>query len=162
VLDVFQSKLVKRGVSLKALETGDPKPSGKEVRLTGTFSNGMSSENAKKVTASIMGVEAGVTDLGDDLGVTSSAASQLLERLVQQGLILRSEDPSDRRVKQIVLTERGRQALQEAIHARQGWLFDLAKTLSDSEKESIIAALNILIDKANHLGQPVAPRSSLF
>jgi DNA-binding MarR family transcriptional regulator len=99
----------------------------------------------------------GVTDLGDDLGVTSSAASQMLERLVQQGLILRSEDPSDRRVKQIVLTEKGIQVLQESIRARQGWLSDLAETLSDAEKEAIIAALNILIDGANHLGQPVEP-----
>lgn len=97
----------------------------------------------------------GVTDLGDKLGVTSSAASQLLERLVQQELILRSEDPSDRRVKQLILTDKGRQVLQESIRARQSWLSDLAETLSDREKEAIIAALNILIDKANHLSQPV-------
>jgi DNA-binding MarR family transcriptional regulator len=97
----------------------------------------------------------GVTNLGDKLGVTSSAASQLLERLVQQELILRSEDPSDRRVKQLILTDKGRQVLQESIRARQSWLSDLAETLSDCEKEAIIAALNILIDKANHLSQPV-------
>jgi DNA-binding MarR family transcriptional regulator len=99
----------------------------------------------------------GVTHLGDDLGVTSSAASQMLERLVQQGFILRSEDPSDRRVKQIILTEKGRQALHESIRARQGWLDDLTKTLSTSEKEAILASLNILIDKAHHLGQPIGP-----
>jgi DNA-binding MarR family transcriptional regulator len=99
----------------------------------------------------------GVTDLGDDLGVTSSAASQMLERLVQQELVLRSEDPDDRRVKQIILTGKGLQVLQESIRARQGWLSDLAETLSDSEKEAIMAALNILIDKANHLGQPIEP-----
>jgi DNA-binding MarR family transcriptional regulator len=97
----------------------------------------------------------GVTDLGDKLGVTSSAASQMLERLVQQELILRSEDPSDRRVKQLILTEKGHQVLQESIRARQSWLSDLAETLSDREREAIIATLNILIDKANHLSQPV-------
>ena len=104
----------------------------------------------------------GVTDLGDDLGVTSSAASQLLERLVQQGLILRSEDPSDRRVKQLVLTEKGLQVLQESIRARQSWLSDLAETLSDSEREAVIAALNILIVKANHLHQPAEPGRNPF
>jgi DNA-binding MarR family transcriptional regulator len=98
----------------------------------------------------------GVTDLGDKLGVTSSAASQMLERLVQQELILRSEDPSDRRAKQLVLTDKGRQVLQESVRARQSWLSDLAETLSDREKETIIAALNILIDKANQL-KPVEP-----
>jgi DNA-binding MarR family transcriptional regulator len=99
----------------------------------------------------------GVTDLGDHLGVTSAAASQMLERLVQQELILRSEDPSDRRVKQIILTDKGLQVLQESIRARQGWLYDLAETLSASEKGTITAALNILIDKANHLGQASEP-----
>ena len=97
----------------------------------------------------------GVTDLGDKLGVTSSAASQLLERLVQQELVLRSEDPSDRRVKQLILTDKGRHVLQQSIQARQSWLSDLADILSDPEKESIIAALKILIDKANHLPRPV-------
>jgi len=99
----------------------------------------------------------GVTDLGDKLGVTSSAASQMLERLVHQGLIQRLEDPSDRRVKQIVLTDKGRQVLQESIRARQSWLSELVETLSDSEKETMIAALKLLIDKAKHLRQPVEP-----
>ena len=104
----------------------------------------------------------GVTELADELGVTSSAVSQLLERLVHQGLILRSEDPGDRRAKQVVLTDKGLQVLRESIRARQSWLHDLADTLLDTEKEAVIAALNILIDKANHLGQPVEPRSNLF
>jgi len=99
----------------------------------------------------------GVTDLGDKLGVTSSAASQMLERLVHQGLIQRLEDPSDRRVKQIILTDKGRQALQESIRARQSWLSELVETLSDSEKETMIAALKLLIDKAKHLRQSVEP-----
>jgi DNA-binding MarR family transcriptional regulator len=99
----------------------------------------------------------GVTDLGDHLGVTSAAASQMLDRLVQQELILRSVDPNDRRVKQIVLTDKGLQVLQESIRARQGWLYDLAETLSDAEKETILPALTMLIDKANYLRQPIEP-----
>jgi MarR family transcriptional regulator, organic hydroperoxide resistance regulator len=99
----------------------------------------------------------GVTDLGDDLGVTSSAASQMLERLVQQELVLRSEDPSDRRVKQIVLTDKGLQVIEESMHARQRWVSDLAENLSDEEKGVIITALKLLIDKANQLRQPFEP-----
>ena len=99
----------------------------------------------------------GVTDLGDHLGVTSPAASQMLERLVQQDLILRSVDPSDRRVKQIVLTAKGLQVLHESIRARQMWLYDVAESLSNPEKKTMIAALNVLIDKAQHTGQPIEP-----
>ncbi len=93
----------------------------------------------------------GVSDLGDGLGITSAAASQMIERLVQLDLILRSEDLHDRRFKQIILTDKGRRILHESLNARQGWLNDLAVTLSDSEKVQIIAALNILIIKANQL-----------
>jgi DNA-binding MarR family transcriptional regulator len=92
--------------------------------------------------------KSGVTDLGDHLGVTSAAASQMLDRLVQQGLIQRSEDPEDRRVKQIVLTEQGCQVLEEGLRARQDWLIDLVEALSPEEKVHVTSALEILISKA--------------
>ena len=91
VLDVFQSKLVKRGVSLKALETGDPKPSGKEYKLTGTFENGMSSENAKKIAKIIRdeGPKAVKTQIqGDELRVTSKSRDDLQEVIA----LLKSKD----------------------------------------------------------------------
>ena len=50
VLDVFQDKLVKRGVSLKTLDADDPKPSGKEYRLGVTLKEGISQDNAKKLS----------------------------------------------------------------------------------------------------------------
>ena len=98
---------------------------------------------------------AGVTDLGDHLGVTSGASSQMLERLVQQELILRTEDPTDRRVKQIVLTEKGHNVLDEGVRARQGWLDDLVEILSREEKELIKGALDLMIIKANQLEGPI-------
>jgi DNA-binding MarR family transcriptional regulator len=93
----------------------------------------------------------GVSDIGDDLGVTHPAASQMLERLVLQGLVVRSEDPHDRRVKQIVLTEEGHRRLQESIQARQGWLDALANLLSPEEQDQVTAALRILLERANKL-----------
>ena len=95
-----------------------------------------------------------VSDLGDGLGITNAAASQMLERLVQQELILRSEDPQDRRVKHLVLTDKGCRTMQESIQARQGWLVDLVAILSADEKEQIAAALKVLIDKTNQLDLP--------
>jgi DNA-binding MarR family transcriptional regulator len=98
-----------------------------------------------------------VTEIGEQLDVTSAAASQMLERLVQQGVVLRTEDPEDRRVKRIVLTDKGRRILEEAIRARQSWLDDLAQSLSDSEKESVTSALKLLISKVNRLTQGAVP-----
>jgi DNA-binding MarR family transcriptional regulator len=94
----------------------------------------------------------GVTDLGDQLGVTSAGASQMLERLVQQGLISRAEDPHDRRVKQILLTEEGCQVLQDGIRARQDWMLELAEMLSPDEQKQIAKALKIMIKKIHQMG----------
>src|SRR5512136_700676 len=63
----------------------------------------------------------GVSHISSDLGVTNSAASQMLERLVQLNLISRTEDPSDRRVRQIILTEKGRQIVQASNRLYHAW-----------------------------------------
>jgi uncharacterized protein YajQ (UPF0234 family) len=49
VLDVLQSKLIKRGISLKSLETGEPAASGKEYRLEAKLRNGIDSDHAKRI-----------------------------------------------------------------------------------------------------------------
>jgi cyclic-di-GMP-binding protein len=49
VLDVFESKLVRRGVSLKSLDAGEPRSSGKLYKITATTTEGITTENAKKV-----------------------------------------------------------------------------------------------------------------
>ena len=40
-LDVLKDKLVKRQVSLKALDAGEPRPSGKETRIQCTLKAGI-------------------------------------------------------------------------------------------------------------------------
>ena len=49
LLDVFKEKLVKRQISLKTLDAGEPQQSGKEYRLVAKVSEGISQDNAKKV-----------------------------------------------------------------------------------------------------------------
>ena len=92
-----------------------------------------------------------VTGMGDHLGVTSAAASQMLDRLVEQGLIQRTEDRSDRRVKRIALTEQGYQVLEAGIRARVAWLDDLREVLSEQEKAQVTSALAVLIKKTSQL-----------
>lgn len=98
----------------------------------------------------------GVSDIGEEMGITSPAASQMLERLVQQGLILRSEDPRDRRAKQMVLTEKGQQVLHESIRGQKRWLTSLADILSPAEQEQVAAAMRLLIEKSAQLEQQTA------
>ena len=85
VLDVLQTKLVKRGVSLKHLDysnDGEPRVSGKEYRLEAALTEGISSENAKKLSKIIR--EEGPRSVkpqiqGAELRVTSKSRDDLQE-----------------------------------------------------------------------------------
>ena len=80
VLDVFKDKLVKRSISLKTLEAGEPQQSGKEYRITATVSEGITQDNAKKVAKVIRdegpkGVQPAVQ--GDQLRVSAKKKDDL-------------------------------------------------------------------------------------
>jgi hypothetical protein len=80
VLDVFQSKLVKRGISLKSLDDGEPFPSGKEYRIEASLKEGIEQPEAKKISALIREqgpktVKANIQ--GDELRVSSKSRDDL-------------------------------------------------------------------------------------
>ena len=82
VLDVFKDKLVKRSVSLKVLDPGEPRPSGKEYRLSVALKEGISQDDSKKISKIIRdegprGVRAQVQ--GDELRVSSKKKDDLQE-----------------------------------------------------------------------------------
>ncbi|MBX3067311.1 MAG: YajQ family cyclic di-GMP-binding protein [Microbacteriaceae bacterium] len=80
VLDVFESKLIKRGISLRSLDKGNPFASGKEFRLEIAIKQGISSEDAKKI-AKIIRDEAPKSVKsqiqGDELRVSSKSRDDL-------------------------------------------------------------------------------------
>ncbi len=53
-----------------------------------------------------------VGDVARFLGVSSPAASRTVENLVRQGLLFRNEDPNDRRVARLTITEKGETIIQ--------------------------------------------------
>ena len=80
VLDVFKDKLIKRGISLKTLDAGDPQLSGKEYKISAEVTEGISQENAKKVSKLIRdegpkGIKAQIQ--GDELRVSSKSKDDL-------------------------------------------------------------------------------------
>lgn len=80
VLDVLQTKLIKRGISLKSLESGEPFASGKEYRIVSTLKDGISSENAKKISKIIRdeGPKSVKSQIqGDELRVQSKSRDDL-------------------------------------------------------------------------------------
>jgi cyclic-di-GMP-binding protein len=82
VLEVFKEKLVKRDQSLKILDAGEPRQSGKETKISVTLKEGITSEDAKKVGKLIRdegpkGVKVQVQ--GDELRVSSKKRDDLQE-----------------------------------------------------------------------------------
>jgi uncharacterized protein YajQ (UPF0234 family) len=79
-LDVFKDKLVKRSVSLKHLDAGDPKLSGKTFLINCDFKEGISTENAKKIAKFLKdsGPKSLKTQIqGDELRVSSKSRDDL-------------------------------------------------------------------------------------
>ncbi len=81
-LDVLQTKLIKRGISLKALESGEPKASGKTYVLDSALKEGLSQEIAKKIGKIVRdegpkGVKAQIT--GDEMRVSAKSRDDLQE-----------------------------------------------------------------------------------
>ncbi|SDN75847.1 YajQ family cyclic di-GMP-binding protein [Lentzea jiangxiensis] len=81
-IDVFQEKLVKRNISMKAFEVGEPAVTGKVFKVTGNLVQGITSEKAKEIAKKIReeapkGVQAQIQ--GDQLRVSGKKKDHLQE-----------------------------------------------------------------------------------
>ena len=79
-LEVFKEKLVKRSVSLKSLDAGDPKQSGKQYVIAATLKQGLDSDHARKIAKLVRdegpkGVQAQIQ--GDQLRVNGKKKDDL-------------------------------------------------------------------------------------
>jgi hypothetical protein len=80
ILEVFEAKLIKRGISLRSLDAGEPFPSGKEFRIEASMKAGIDQENAKKINKIIRdeapkSVKSQIQ--GDELRVSSKSRDDL-------------------------------------------------------------------------------------
>jgi uncharacterized protein YajQ (UPF0234 family) len=79
-LEVFKDKLVKRNISLKALDASEPRASGKAYKIDCTILQGIESDKAKEISKMIRdegpkGVQAQIQ--GDQLRVTGKKKDEL-------------------------------------------------------------------------------------
>jgi uncharacterized protein YajQ (UPF0234 family) len=90
-VEVFRDKLIKRQISLKAFDVGDPAPSGKTYKVTGTIVQGIASDKAKEIAKKIRdeapkGVQAQIQ--GDQLRVSGKKKDHLQDVIA----LLKSSD----------------------------------------------------------------------
>lgn len=96
----------------------------------------------------VHGGSAQVSEIGERMGITNAAASQSIDKLVQMGLIERTEDPTDRRAKRLELAPQGRALIDKGIEARTKWVESITDALTPDQKDSIISALTLLTTAA--------------
>ncbi len=80
VLDVFKEKLVKRNQSLKILDAGEPRQSGRDTKISVALKEGITQEQAKKVGKLIRDEGPKGTKVqvqGDELRVSSKSRDDL-------------------------------------------------------------------------------------
>ncbi|MCQ3936691.1 MAG: hypothetical protein DPW18_06550 [Chloroflexi bacterium] len=93
----------------------------------------------------------GMSEVSERFEITPAAASQLVDKLVQSGLVQREEDPNDRRAKLLNLTEKGRALIRQGNEERHRWMDELMTGLTAEEKTKVNEALALLTRAAQEL-----------
>ncbi len=83
--------------------------------------------------------------LSQEIYLAESAATRLVNRLVNLNLVKRRGDEKDRRVVRVTLTSYGRQ-LSSLVFERRSFRFNnLAQRLSQSERENLVVSLQAVM-----------------
>jgi DNA-binding MarR family transcriptional regulator len=92
-----------------------------------------------------------LTDLAARLGVSKQAAGQLVDEMVEMGVLERVDDPQDRRAKLIRFSRRGRRGLLEGLAVLGELESELAASLGERRLKDLHRTLLAVVA---HLEQP--------
>ena len=107
----------------------------------------------------------GVTNfsmLAQELGVTSGNVTGIVDRLVEQGLVIRNPDPEDRRVIRLEATEKGRDLLTNLMEAQTKHMAHILTHMNLDELTALSLGLSGLIRAIEeHQGEGIEPEKPL-
>jgi len=95
-----------------------------------------------------------ISDLCEHMMVSPGAASQLVDRLEKLEMVERIADPKDRRVRKVIVLDKGEKFVQENFAFSQSWLSEIPTNISPEEEAQITAVLSILIQSSGKNNQP--------
>jgi DNA-binding MarR family transcriptional regulator len=90
-----------------------------------------------------------VSDLAEALGVSVPSMSRAVDGLVKKRLATRVEDPDDRRVRRIAITDRGKKLVDTLVVVRQAGMETFAASLTAAQRRKLDAAVDSLMDRAD-------------
>jgi DNA-binding MarR family transcriptional regulator len=91
--------------------------------------------------------------LADLLGVNSSTAMRMIDRLLAAELVTRQDNPTNRREVLLDLTDQGRELVQQVSDTRRAEIARIVKAMPASERSELVNALRAFADAA---GEPEA------
>jgi DNA-binding MarR family transcriptional regulator len=97
------------------------------------------------------GEERSVKALAESMGVSLPTMSRAVDGLFERGFVLRDEDPVDRRMKRLRLTDAGRRVPLALNEARLSALQELIGSLGDKEAEALEHALTLILTERSEI-----------
>ena len=83
--------------------------------------------------------------LGEKLGLSLAAISRGADELVQRGLVNRAEDPADRRIKRLCLTDEGRDLVRRMRELRMAGFEQFVATLTPKQRTQLAKTLDSIL-----------------
>jgi DNA-binding MarR family transcriptional regulator len=85
-----------------------------------------------------------IGELGEKMYLACSTATDLVDRMERNGLVIRERDTADRRVIRLKVLDKGHQMRNEVLDARKNYLSTVLEKISPEETEAMIVALTHL------------------
>jgi len=101
-----------------------------------------------------------VKALAEDLGVSLAAMSRAVDGLFERGLVGREEDPSDRRMKRVQLTEDGHRVPRMLNDSRLSALSELIGSFGEEEAAALQGALALILERREDIAAYRPPASA--
>jgi DNA-binding MarR family transcriptional regulator len=104
-----------------------------------------------------------VKALAESMGVSLAAMSRAVDGLYERGFVDRQEDPTDRRMKRVHLTEPGRAITSTLNEARLATMREFLLSLGDREAEALTRALGLILESRGEIAalRPPASRNGV-
>jgi len=90
----------------------------------------------------------GISQIATQLGKTDAASSQMVQRLVDMNLVKRVESSQDRRAKQISLTKKGQEIVEQIVKNRRELIEEIVKRLPAEQRKATIESITLLVKTA--------------
>lgn len=94
-----------------------------------------------------------ISEISEYFEITVPAASQLVDKLVQSGLVHRVENQTDRRARYLTLSSNGVSLVDKGIRERHRWVDEFFKYLSAADQKKVSEALILLTHAAKEMEQ---------